>query len=112
MQISLVNFQPPTYGPAALLQSRARLKVPAKNLPLVEEKRTSWLIPFLSTHTMKLMEQNEIDLVNKRLTQQLIDRQEDIMTRMLDAENAMKEQEFDNERKGQTADDFDQNIFK
>ena len=36
--------------------TRACLKVPAKNLPLVEEKRTSWLIPFLSTHTVKLME--------------------------------------------------------
>ena len=36
------------------------LKVPAKNLPLVEEKRTSWLIPFLSTHTVKLMEMEQV----------------------------------------------------
>ena len=61
---------------------------------------------------MKLMEQNEIDLVNKRLTQQLINRQEEIMTRMLDAENAMKEQEFDQERKGETAGEIEQSMPK
>lgn len=47
---------------------------------------------------IKLMEENEVDLFNKRLTQQLIDRQEKILTRMLDAENAMQEQDFDDER--------------
>jgi hypothetical protein len=61
---------------------------------------------------MKLMEQNEIDLVNRRLTQELINRQEEIITRMLDAENAMKEQEYDNERKGETAEEVDRNIPK
>jgi hypothetical protein len=59
-----------------------------------------------------LMEQNEIDLVNKRLTQDLMNRQEDIMTRMLDAENAMKEQEYDNERKGQTANEIERTLPK
>ena len=42
----------------------ARLKVPGKNLPLVEQKRTSWLIPFLSTHTVKLMEMGHAEWVH------------------------------------------------
>ena len=49
------------------------------------------------------MEQTETDLVNKRLTSELIKRQQDIMTRLLEAENAMREREKDKERKSKTA---------
>ncbi|MEP4532381.1 MAG: hypothetical protein ABJ004_04795 [Cyclobacteriaceae bacterium] len=49
------------------------------------------------------MEQNEVDLVNKRLTQNLINRQKDIISRMLEAEKSMREQEQDPQRKGETA---------
>lgn len=52
---------------------------------------------------IKLMEQNELDLVNKRLTQQLMNRQKEITTRLLEAENALKEQQQDPEREGETA---------
>lgn len=45
-----------------------------------------------------MMEQNEVDLVNKRLTRQLINRQKQIMTRMLEAEKAQRDQETDEER--------------
>ncbi|MEQ9466881.1 MAG: DUF4175 family protein [Ekhidna sp.] len=45
-----------------------------------------------------MMEQNETDLVNKRLSQQLINRQKQIMTRMLEAEKAQRNQEMDEER--------------
>ncbi|WP_424962669.1 hypothetical protein [Ekhidna sp.] len=48
-----------------------------------------------------MMEQNEVDLVNKRLTQQLINRQKQIMTRMLEAEKAQRDQEMDEERESQ-----------
>lgn len=48
-----------------------------------------------------MMEQNEVDLVNKRLTQQLINRQKQIMTRMLEAEKAQRDQEMDEEREAQ-----------
>lgn len=48
-----------------------------------------------------MMEQNEIDLVNKRLTQQLINRQKQIMTRMLEAEKAQRDQEMEEEREAQ-----------
>ena len=49
------------------------------------------------------MEQTEIDLVNKRLTEQLINRQEEILTRLLQAEDAMREQELDKEREAESA---------
>lgn len=49
------------------------------------------------------MEQNEIDLVNKRITQELIDRQQEILTRMLEAEESMREQKESPEREGETA---------
>ena len=49
------------------------------------------------------MEQSETDLVNKRLTEQLIRRQQEILTRLLQAEDAMREQELDNEREAKSA---------
>lgn len=52
---------------------------------------------------IKMMEDNEIDLVNKRLTRQLMDRQKEITTRLLEAENALKEQQEDPEREGESA---------
>lgn len=52
---------------------------------------------------MKLMEDNEVDLVNKRISRQLIERQKEITTRMLEAEDALREQEKDPEREGETA---------
>ncbi|MEM0940842.1 MAG: hypothetical protein AAF600_02780 [Bacteroidota bacterium] len=45
-----------------------------------------------------MMEQNEIDLVNKHLTEQLIFRQKQIDTRLLEADKAKREQETEKER--------------
>jgi hypothetical protein len=56
------------------------------------------------------MEQTEIDLVNKRLTEQLINRQEEILTRLLQAEDAMREQELDDEREAESARQLDRPI--
>ena len=50
-----------------------------------------------------LMGNNEVDLVNKRLTQQLLDRQKEITTRMLEAEDALKEQQKEPDREAETA---------
>ena len=59
------------------------------------------------------MEQSEMDLVNKQLTDQLIQRQQDIVTRLLEAEKSAREQDMDEERKGETAkDDYDKEIPK
>jgi hypothetical protein len=52
------------------------------------------------------MEKNELNLVNKQITQELIDRQEQILTRMLEAENALKNQDEDQRREAETAQDY------
>jgi hypothetical protein len=58
------------------------------------------------------MEQTEMDLVNKQLTEQLIQRQKQILTRLLEAEKSMREQDMDDERKGETAKDYEKEIPK
>lgn len=49
------------------------------------------------------MNKIETDLVNKRLSNEMMKRQEDIMTRLLKAEKAEREKEYDNKRKSETA---------
>ncbi len=58
------------------------------------------------------MEQTEMELVNKQLTDRLIQRQREILTRLLDSEKSMREQDLDEERKGETAKDYDKEIPK
>ncbi len=53
------------------------------------------------------MEETETDLVNKQLTQEMIERQRDILTRMLESEDALREQDKDEQRKGETAKDYE-----
>jgi len=60
----------------------------------------------------KKMEQTELDLVNKQITRQLIQRQQEILTRMLEAENAVREREEDNEREGEHAKQYQRKIPK
>ncbi|MBB6463813.1 DUF4175 family protein [Flammeovirga kamogawensis] len=52
---------------------------------------------------LKEMEKTEDDLVNKELTDKLIKRQKEILTRMLESEKAKKEKGKDEERKAETA---------
>jgi len=49
------------------------------------------------------MNKMEIDLVNKQLTNEMMKRQQDIMTRLLKAEKAEREKEYDQKRKAETA---------
>jgi hypothetical protein len=49
------------------------------------------------------MDKNEIDLVNKKLNNETLKRQADILTRLLEAEKSDRQREFDNKRKGETA---------
>ncbi|QDA60090.1 DUF4175 family protein [Hymenobacter jejuensis] len=51
----------------------------------------------------KMMEQTETDLVNKRLTEQTIMRQRQILTRLLEAEKSARERDQDDKREAQTA---------
>lgn len=55
------------------------------------------------TELQSLMDKNETDLVNKRLTRELLLRQQEIMTKLLEAEKAVREQEQDDKRQGNTA---------
>lgn len=56
------------------------------------------------------MEQNEWDLINKNITQETVQRQKDILTRLLETENSVQERGEDEERKGRTALDYDLSI--
>jgi hypothetical protein len=58
------------------------------------------------------MEQTEMDLVNKQLTDQMIRRQKEIMTRLLETEKSMREQDMEEERKGETAKEYEKEIPK
>jgi hypothetical protein len=60
----------------------------------------------------KMMEQTETELVNKKLSRELVERQQEIQTRLLEAEKAMLERELDEERKGETAKDYDKQAPK
>ena len=52
---------------------------------------------------MKKMDETETDLVNKRINPELQKRQQDIVTRLLESEKALRQQEEDNKRKSETA---------
>jgi hypothetical protein len=58
----------------------------------------------------KEMEETETDLVNKRITRELIERQQEILNRLLESENAMREREQDEERKGETATEYEKRL--
>ena len=49
------------------------------------------------------MDKVETDLVNKRLTNEMLKRQQDIMTRLLKAEKAERQREYEEKRKAETA---------
>lgn len=49
------------------------------------------------------MDQTEEDIVNKQITEQTLKRQEDILTRLLEAADAERERKTDNERQSNTA---------
>ena len=56
------------------------------------------------------MEDSELDLVNKQLTQKLIRRQQEIVTRLLEAEKSQRERDLDDEREAQQAKEIKRNI--
>ena len=56
------------------------------------------------------MNKTETDLVNKRLTNQMLSRQKEIMTKLLKSEQAMREREYDKKRKSETAQQRDRTM--
>src|SRR5690625_8041669 len=53
-----------------------------------------------------IMEQMETDMVNKKMTHHMMLRQQEILTRLLEAEEAERQQELDEKRKAETAKDI------
>jgi DNA-binding protein H-NS len=49
------------------------------------------------------MEETETDLVNKRITNETLKRQQEILTRLLEHEKAEREREYDDKRKSEEA---------
>ena len=52
------------------------------------------------------MEKTETDLVNKRISQETLNRQEEILTRLLEAEKAEREREQDEKRQSTESKDL------
>jgi hypothetical protein len=59
---------------------------------------------------MKKMEETETDLVNKRITQETLLRQKDIMTRLLEADKAMRERELDEKRESNSGKELQRDL--
>jgi len=58
----------------------------------------------------KQMEQTELDLVNKNLSRDLQRRQQQILTRLLEAEKALREQEMDLKRESKSAVQYEKEL--
>lgn len=56
------------------------------------------------------MDKTETELVNKKLTNETMKRQEDILTRLLEHENAERQREFDKKRQAETAGDKERKV--
>jgi chromosome segregation ATPase len=61
---------------------------------------------------MQQMEDTEMDLVNKKLSRQMQQRQQQILTRMLEAEKAMRERELDSKREAKSATQYEKMLPK
>jgi len=57
--------------------------------------------------SIKKMDQNETDFVNKRITQQMIERQKQIISRLLESEKAERKQDKQKERKAEQAKSYE-----
>jgi len=53
------------------------------------------------------MEETEVDLVNKKITEETIKRQKEIETRLLEAEKSLREREVSNEREGERPSEYE-----
>jgi hypothetical protein len=59
---------------------------------------------------LKQMEETEKDLVNKKIAPQTIDRQKEILTRLLESEKAMRERDEEEKRKAEQAKEKPRNV--
>jgi len=59
---------------------------------------------------MRDMEKTETDIVNKRLTEEMMKRQKEILTRLLYAADAEREREVDEKRKAEKANEYSKEL--
>ncbi len=55
----------------------------------------------------QLIEQNKRDIINRNITDNLLNRENQVFKKLLDLENAEKQQEFDEERESRSGNNFD-----
>jgi hypothetical protein len=86
-------------------QSRSRLAIREAIMQINEELNKDGKNSLGQTWTScrKEMEKTETELVNKQLTAEMLKRQQQILTRLLEAENAERQRETDNKRESNSA---------
>jgi len=94
------------FAKMAQRQAEMRKKLRDKQRKLQEQGKGSQELQGIIDEMNKMEE----DLVNKRLTNQMIQRQEKILTRLLEAEKAERQQDEDQKRKSQTAQQIERSL--
>lgn len=88
---------------ARLAQQQAALRNMMQDLSSMLNSQGNGQNAQLIKEIQKAMNQNEVDLVNRRLNSKLIHRQKEILTRLLKAQDAIRNQEQDNKRIAESA---------
>lgn len=88
-----------------IAQMVAQQEMLRRKLREMAEKQGDLQQKKLLNEIQQQMEQNEYDLYNKRITEQSLIRQRDIMVRLLEFEKAQRQQEQDEQRQSRSAQD-------
>lgn len=94
---------------AEMAQMQAQIRKQLEKLNLQENKDGKNALGNLG-QLAKQMEETEKNLVNKQLTVEMLRRQQEIMTKLLEAENADRERDQKEERESHTAKEIDRKI--
>jgi hypothetical protein len=94
---------------AEMAQMQAQIRKALEKVNMEENKDGKNAMGNLG-QTAKQMEETEKQLVNKQLTSEMVQRQQEIMTRLLEAENAERERDQKQERESHTAKDTERKI--
>ncbi len=87
------------FAQIAAQQAAMRKMLEEKQQELMEQGKGSKQLQQL----IEMMDQMETDLVNKKLTNEMMERQQEILTRLLEAEKAERQQEMDEQRQSEEA---------
>ena len=94
------------FAEMARKQAELRKKLRDKQRQLREQGKGSAELQGIIDEMNKVEE----DLVNKRLTNRMLERQKDILTRLLEAEKAERQQDEDEKRKSETAQEIERSL--